>query len=487
MFQEFNTTSLVVDFVQQLLASAPLPVYETVQTGDIILQGRYYVYEQYIIRCIKTGTFDPGAIKYTAVDTNYVLVNDDTITHEHYVPTSKYYDESLHRRLGRYLSRLRATTGLNLFPFYNCYAGREINGIKIDSFKKDPLICGEDDTSTPEVDQITAGSSKVAGFSYLSDLSGGYEVVQNSTDRLVAIPVKFGHTYTISVDCSSRILGRCFFLNHSGNLLLFEDEYNTNVIDPSFYLEGTIFQNSATRFASPLVYTVPLVENIEDKWLLEQLYSHESSLHLVLQLPKTCTSSIAVIEGSFDNIYDKHDVDSKVIASEGVTRFIGTRENLPAVANEGDVCIVGSNEYFYTNKEWLHLSDTQTENAMSFDNQLSGAYIKVVPKLLNYNTGISYAFSDRLVEYLSSNVINSEDKIAGNIRRIQQVMEVRDFQFSRYDKQWNTYGSWHSTLSEAIARFLQSVDYQSWSKFDQDGNVNRDVEYLLSRFGGYNG
>lgn len=452
MFYEFNTTSLVVDFINQLLASTPIPVYETVQAGDTILLGRYYIYDHYVIRCIRTGTFNPEALNYVDDGANYILVNNGIITYENYVPSSNYYSIDMHNRLGRYLSRLKATTGLNLFPFYNCYGGKEITGIKIDSFKKDPLTCGKDyvegvtqstDISTWET--VKVGPSTITGFTYLSELSGGYEVTENTTDRLVAVPVKFGHTYTISVECPSRVSGRCFFLTDSGNLLTFDDGYS-NIIDPSSYLGGSIFQKGATRFGAPFLYTVPTIENINDSNLLAKLYAHEVSLYLVLQIPKSCNSAVAVLDGDFVS-----------------TPF--------SISN-----LSSSDRQRYTDYDPL----------MKYTSNFNEDFIRVTPRLLSYNTGISYAFTDRLVEYLAESVINSEDRIAGNIRRIQQVMETKDFQFGRYDKQWNTYGAWSTSLSEALARFLTDIDYQSWFKFDQDGNVNRDIEYLLARFGGYN-
>ena len=467
MFYEFNTTSLVIDFIQQLLASTPLPIYERIQTGDVILLGRYYIYDNNVIKCTKTGTFNPEAVSYVRNEANYILVPDGIITYEQYVPSSSYYSSKTHERLFRYISYLKASTGLNLFPFYNCYGGKEISGLKIDSFKKDPLTCGFDyvegvttnasDMSTWE--KVVVGPSTTAGFTYLSELSGGYSAVENTTDRLVAIPVKFGHTYTIALECPSRVSGRCFFLNDSGTPLTFEDEYSNN-IDPSSYLGTSIFQQGASQFTSPFVYTVPLIENISDSNLLQKLYAHEGSLYLVLQMPKSCNSSIAVLSGDFLSCVGE--VSNKNISPDWYDRDEnGNITRLPL--NWEDT--------------WSHIVTTPVPQATT----------KLIPRLLNYNTGISYAFTDRLVEYLTNNVINSEDPISGNIRRIQQVIETKDFQFGRYDKGLNTYGVWHTSLSQAVARFLDSVDYESWFRFDQDGNVNRDIEYLLARFGGYNG
>lgn len=43
-------------------------------------------------------------------------------------------------------------------------------------------------------------------------------------------------------------------------------------------------------------------------------------------------------------------------------------------------------------------------------------------QLLRLNSGVSHPFADRLIEYLTGNVITGDDEIADDIRRVQQTM-----------------------------------------------------------------
>lgn len=104
--------------------------------------------------------------------------------------------------------------------------------------------------------------------------------------------------------------------------------------------------------------------------------------------------------------------------------------------------------------------------------------------LLNLE-GVDYnvPFSDRLLEYLTGNVITSADPIPQNIERIQAIVQSTDFQ--------NKYGNLKSNISLTRGRYtedLRRLLYQRFNSYrdpegkpipDFLGYVDKDVEKLL--------
>lgn len=92
-------------------------------------------------------------------------------------------------------------------------------------------------------------------------------------------------------------------------------------------------------------------------------------------------------------------------------------------------------------------------------------------------------FSDRLLEYLTGNVITSADSIPQNIERVQAIVQSADFQ--------NKYGRLKDGISLPKGRYtedLRRLLYQRFSSYrDPEGNpipdflgyVDKDVEKLL--------
>ena len=56
-------------------------------------------------------------------------------------------------------------------------------------------------------------------------------------------------------------------------------------------------------------------------------------------------------------------------------------------------------------------------------------------QLLEFNTGESYPFSDRLIEYLTGSVITPIEEIPDNIKRVQHVMNKNNYYF-KIDGLW---------------------------------------------------
>lgn len=107
----------------------------------------------------------------------------------------------------------------------------------------------------------------------------------------------------------------------------------------------------------------------------------------------------------------------------------------------------------------------------------------IKPALLALNTRESYAFSDRLVEYLLGNVISAEDTRSKNIEKVQRSITNIQPAYKRTFKDKNVYGVWDDDIPNYVNMFLEPFKDTSL-RYDQDGNVNKDVETILYNSGG---
>ena len=106
--------------------------------------------------------------------------------------------------------------------------------------------------------------------------------------------------------------------------------------------------------------------------------------------------------------------------------------------------------------------------------------------LLHYNTGISYAFSDRLVEYILQNVVSCVETLPLNIARVQESLGVVQPAYTnRLHSKEALLGVWDDEIPNFIRRVFEEHGSDLANPYDQDGNINKDVEYLLSLKGGY--
>ena len=113
-------------------------------------------------------------------------------------------------------------------------------------------------------------------------------------------------------------------------------------------------------------------------------------------------------------------------------------------------------------------------------------------QLLQANTGISYPFADRLVEYLLENVISQLDTIDDNVVRAQKVMALNNNTFE-VEGSWEPkmrfiiYDYMHSTHPDCpLTGFNQEVLQDSLGYIDKDVEKNYTAwktEYVLNQKG----
>ena len=71
MFQKFYSENITTRFIKHLLSVSPIPHLNYVENGDIVIEDCYYIYKNYVIKCVKTGEL--------SVDTQSKLYPGDTI------------------------------------------------------------------------------------------------------------------------------------------------------------------------------------------------------------------------------------------------------------------------------------------------------------------------------------------------------------------------------------------------------------------------
>lgn len=266
MFQEFYKDTLINRFIKRLLRSTKLPLWSLAYDGDHIVRGIKYIYKNSIIRCTKSGNLVDSGAEYEILEKHLGFNDQNTYNYHSKV---MYYDSETHIQLGNYLRYLKHQTGLNLLPFYNCYANKTISDLQ---------LVGDADKKY-----------------YINESSSRY--------KLLAAPVKFGKTYTIALDSTVPISTRVIVYNADCGMIA---KSNDAVTDDTiqYYSDNSeltdtykVYVNS--QFHKPFTVTIPTAGDDA------QLMQHERNLYLVIQVPADNDSSLAVLEGDYHTAWAK--------------------------------------------------------------------------------------------------------------------------------------------------------------------------------------
>ncbi len=287
------------------------------------------------------------------------------------------YDTKTHEYLGEYLRFLRDYHNVNLMSLYNCFNDKIYNNINF-SFIINPK---------------SAGRKIKATFN-----------AQDPGYRLYAIPVKLFAEYTIAVDSSQGIE-------------LFCGLYNTNldVSEEAEELAARTYQKvNGALFKQPFLYEKLSTTNWprEDDFVLSNgkkviranaytrwdIANREKDLRLIIKVPVSCRSSITILEGDFRSFNDV-----KYAPINGVLTY-------------------------NCNHSILNFNRSKRADNIDLNNYTFKPISKL--QLLALNTGESYPFADRLVEYLSGSAVTSIDEISDNIKRTQRVMKQNGHYFT---------------------------------------------------------
>lgn len=255
----------------------------------------------------------------------------------------------------------------------------------------------------------------------------------NPEYKIYMLPVKLFQKYTIAIDCQQEYELCCGIY---GKYLDTREIFSK--------IPEKTYKKVIGQFSKPILYDLAELlpsklatgsDEAKKQWeeTMMWLAKNEGDLKLFIKLPASNNSSITVLEGDYRSWND----------SQGVG-----------------------------------LNKTQNKTVLNFDASdecLSNSNLKLITplQLLKFNTGKSYPFADRLVEYLLGNAITPLDEIADNIKRVQTIA-LKNGQINKAD------GIWTDRLQKILYSFMSSKELAQSNKKETNhdilGYADKDVE-----------
>lgn len=271
------------------------------------------------------------------------------------------YNSYTHEYLGDYLRFQRDYRNINLMPLYNCFSN---------------TLCPRLNINFDVVeDVIDSATNKVTKKGYVAKFD-----TRETGYKIYMIPIKLFQKYTIAIDCFTDVEVCCGFYGK----YQYGSAYDT-------IAEDTYKCFNSMLFNKPVLYdpAAGLKKYLDPRHPLE-IAQHETDLKLFIKLPISNKSSIVILEGDY-------------------TEYTPSTIIKHSPANDDNFIVVN-------NRTQVNFDGDLDENIKHLVTPL---------QLLAQNTGISYPFADRLIEYLVGNAVTPVDDISDNIKRAKKVINAK--------------------------------------------------------------
>lgn len=445
MFQKFFTDTIESKFIKDLLRNVALPQYPTVSDSDFVISNGIYLNKYGIVKYDRTGI--AGESTFTRI-APYVFNYYDKSFTEKYISKNNYYDSDTHEKLGEYLRIYRDLNGVDLMPFYNCFSYKFIDDL------------------------------------YLTkDSENGIEFSKNNIYKVISIPIKFDKTYSIGIDSITSLFFKSILKDKLGLLTTSYRGETFQVTDLLNYCKVYIndeeltnencYLMTSSNYGDIIHYRISL-EDVENAYALK-LKKLEKYLSLLIQVSSNNNSAITVLEGNYSNIdhnYNVYNMDFKSLENSENESNFETREDL-------------INDIINSNSNFTKSNMFDSESTSAFD-----AYVDVFEdsnfenknrfmlsnlSLLELGATDTFAFSNRLIEYLLLNVVDTVETIDNNVTKVQNILKLNN----RFDVIPSV---WSDLLRCSL--YKKYIKSELPKKIDINGFVDKDVENLLIRIGG---
>ena len=448
MYTRFYDDTIVTRFIKYLLANTYTPLVRVWNPGGFALSGSMYIHQGKIMQAKKTGFLDSITdfdVKQLFIPTRcYYGINST------YSSNTNGYDPVTHRWLGNYLRFIRDYYGVNLMPFYNCFCGEFVSNV--------------------DIKQVT------------SDSGTTYHNIVSSTDsrsKIFVVPVRFGQTYNLAIDCDTGVEFMYGFYGPKGLIVSATDTLRVELRQTHYT------KLPSCQFTNPCV--VPPIEWSSMPSATQNVAQFEKYLRLFVKIPQSSESSIAVIEGNIQRYNTLCGISDKE-AKERFSTSSAVYSNILNTCNSKTVegYQVPQAELYFKQRQYDPVTKTRGEDAtQTFSSRPIEECLGPLG-LLQWSDGNTYAFSNRLVEYLLWNVVDSIEPINKNVERVQGRITSLEMSnanlFPRYRGAF-TSGVWDENMQKYIYALRKSIQVspKGVPSVDYNGFVDKDTETILNR------
>jgi hypothetical protein len=253
---------------------------------------------------------------------------------------------------------------------------------------------------------------------------------QDPKYRIYAFPVKLFYNYTIAIDCNQGFEMFCGLYSttldttNKGKDLITKTYKKVN---NSVFCQPFLYDKLDVKFWSFITDSSKLLD--DDSITRWDIANREQDLKLFIKIPASCKSSITVLEGDFRSFND--------------AKYVPVRYTKQA---SNGASITQTTWEYRQNHTILNFGDARDKSAGLNTNEYSFTPISKV-QLLAFNTGESYPFADKLIEYLCNSAITPIDEITDNIKRAQKVMSQNHHYFK-------IAGLWEDKMQKIIYDYM---------------------------------
>ena len=426
MFQKFYTDTIIGRFIKHLLSVEKIPYLNIVSDYDILIKDCLYIYKNYVIKCVTTG-------KLSVSPTEELYPSDKLYPSVVLFPNSgeQLAQFKVIRFLNSQQDKRFSYSYMSTKNYYDSethrFLGEYLRFLKgmyhldlmpfYNCYNQDLIDNIQLRKDTANV--ILYPNEKLYPSNYLKpgvnrQSVTTYELSETETSTKV-LCIPIKFNKTYTIAIECNSSVILRGVILSNNHLVKDSKSTNTYLADHSDLVASYRVKQFTRFSEPFTYSIHTASPL--------LYKQEKNLRLLIQLPASNRSSITVLEGD----YTKLDTVNTTNTEKGTVRIYNIFKNL---------------------------------------------------SLLQSNTYESYAFSDRLIEYLLQNVICNQDGLTGNISRAQIALRSVDKEFDSLFDSNCALGVWDNYTSNAVSRFIDNCS-EKYYLLDQDGNINKDVESLF--------